>query len=27
VKDSSERIEEDRWIHTLALTVGLVRPV
>jgi hypothetical protein len=27
VKDSSERVEEDRWIHTLALTVGLVRPV
>jgi hypothetical protein len=27
VKDSSERIEEDRWIHTLALTVGLMRPV
>lgn len=27
VKDSSERIEEDRWIHNLALTVGLVRPV
>jgi len=27
VKDSSERIEEDRWINTLALTVGLVRPV
>lgn len=27
VKDSSERIEEDRWIHTLALTIGLVRPV
>ena len=26
VKDSSERIEEDRWIHTLALMVGLVRP-
>ena len=27
VKDSSERIEEDRWIHTLALMAGLVRPV
>jgi hypothetical protein len=27
IKDSSERIEEDRWIHNLALTVGLVRPV
>lgn len=27
VKDSSERIEEDRWIHSLALTVGLVQPV
>lgn len=27
VKDSSERIEEDRWIHTLSLTAGLVCPV
>ena len=27
VKDTSERIEEDRWIHNLALTIGLVRPV
>ena len=26
VKDSSERVEEDHWIHNLALTVGLVRP-
>jgi hypothetical protein len=25
LRDSSERIEEDRWIHTLTLLVGLVR--
>ncbi len=25
VRDSSERIEEDRWIHTLTLLVGLAR--
>jgi hypothetical protein len=25
VRESSERIEEDRWIHTLALVAGLVR--
>jgi hypothetical protein len=25
VKDSAERIEEDRWIHTLTLVAGLVR--
>ena len=25
VRDSSERIEEDRWIHTLTLVVGLVK--
>ncbi len=25
VRDSSERIEEDRWIHTLTLVAGLVR--
>lgn len=25
VRDSSERIEEDRWLHTLTLLVGLVR--
>ena len=27
VRESSERIEEDRWIHTLTLVAGLVRPV
>ena len=25
VRDSSERIEEDRWIHTLTLLAGLAR--
>ncbi len=24
IKDSSERIEEDRWVHSLALTVGVI---
>lgn len=27
VRESSERIEEDRWIHTLTVIAGLVRPV
>jgi hypothetical protein len=27
VRESSERIEEDRWIHTLTVVAGLVRPV
>jgi len=25
VRESSERIEEDRWIHTITLALGLVR--
>ena len=27
VRESSERIEEDRWIHTLTVVVGLVQAV